>query len=202
MKSMGLVNHLADFNCIPFHSGRPQELCYESFRAHAPIHVQVDSQLAIRGRGTLSLERFLRWSYQRTSCSALLVWCWQMAETCKCHSSGSNQSTDYPPFQGATKLDRSRCHSGLHPLNHPLCTLDWLPMRKESALPVFRIHRMVGAVSAVAKWHASRVDLCNLHRAGMGVECISKHRCELHGGYRLLSSHCGQRMDRYQSIYY
>lgn len=123
-----------------------------------------------------------------------------MVEAIERFSTRSCQSAHHSPAKGSTEQDCPWSDTRFRSLDNPLRTTDRLPVCQESALPILRLHRVVGSFPTMAKWTPPRVDLRNLHGAGMGLECVPKHGSKLDGGCWLLGGDSRQYVDRHQPI--
>lgn len=123
-----------------------------------------------------------------------------MAGTCRLDRPRGLQQALDTSIKRRASTHSSQSDSKLHPDSDPLVDDHRMSVCEELALPVLRVYRLVDPFPALEEWHASGVDVCDLHGAGVGMECVPKHQCELVGGGRLLDHHSRQCVDRDKSI--
>lgn len=190
----------ADVAGLPVHSGRAEELRYEGVRVLTGLHVQVDCQLEIRRGGDIPQQAVLIRVDWHASDVAIYVRRWSMVETFRLDGPRGDQQLLHSSVERGASSHCSQSDTRLYPDLHPLSHPHRLPLCEKLALPVLRLHHLVDAVLAVAEWDEPGVDICRVHGAGVGMECVSQHKRQFDGGCCLFGSDCRKYMDTHKSI--
>ena len=75
--------------------------------------------------------------------------------------------------------DFKKGDTSVHSDRYPICDHHRLSVREEPALPILRLHCLVDPVTAVAERAAPGAGMSCMGCAGMGVERLSQHKCQL-----------------------